>query len=487
MADLINEIVNGRLQSIRNKQNTSALAAANTVTPGISVAPAQGNWNASNSYGLISQGIGNLVGAINAPAARQEAARQEAIKAEATNYQREQDAQALALRAQTVAQGDKANALQEKRINNAATREDAALAKQNLMTAFQNNVQKGLNAAVGGFVNPIQERFARNKEIAQGIDTQYLTTDDQGNLLATEGAPASVTQALSELQSTPTGYDQKGLKNTLEKLYASVAQNAEANGLLIPNKQEFIQQGISMADSGLEFATQASKSQTADVERQNQVIMEDGTRNKERNIALANMRINSPEQFKAWNALPEDSPNRDAIVDKAVKNSAAYRNSMNQFNDSLTKLQEKGISSVEQVFGDYNSAFPDFDAKDKGESIANGSATARLAVENLRKEMPNEFTFDINDPNVLAVIEQTAKRVGPDGSGGDILGDADWDDSWNWGTTTHGTFYKELYKGLKNLPILQQVMNQNAAIDKKVSAAKTGNAKIGLLRNVGAR
>ncbi|AUR97288.1 hypothetical protein NVP1238A_39 [Vibrio phage 1.238.A._10N.261.52.F10] len=195
----------------------------------------EGNWNAGNYQQMISQGLGNLLGSINAPAQREAMARQEAIQAEQTRYDREQDSIAnnLALKSETRAQTKFDNALADKALTKV---------KDNNSNLFALN---SLQEVQGAFD---QYRGAQ-QGIQAGVQNGIYSMDEAGNLVATENATKEQADALTGFQTLQE--KQNELKASIEQRILKLNSDNDSSNDVNPSALANIQNSITAMAQGV--------------------------------------------------------------------------------------------------------------------------------------------------------------------------------------------------------------------------------------------
>lgn len=150
-----------------------------------------GEWNAGNNTQLISQGIGNILNSIDAPAQRQEAARQEAIAASQVAYGREQDSIANQLRFGDASRAD------------ARLELDKATADRQRMRDAKADVAAAANTALlgkaGELGTGITQLVDNNKSILSELGSQ-VTVNPDGSFSLQEGATAKQKKRFADLR-----------------------------------------------------------------------------------------------------------------------------------------------------------------------------------------------------------------------------------------------------------------------------------------------
>lgn len=201
-------------------------------------------WNAGNNQQLISQGLGNILGSIDAPAQRQELARQEAMAAEKVQYERGQNeltnmlSQRTAARADERLSLDKAAGLRQQDVYNRALLEkrqqqDAIKVKNELSdSVFLANREK--EAGIKGTASAL---VGSGVDLTQGTDGTWRTTNkdltkDQETQLAELNRLTNATITADSIDSRVKGLVERG-KSTKNNpyddfTYAGLTKDMEA-------------------------------------------------------------------------------------------------------------------------------------------------------------------------------------------------------------------------------------------------------------------
>ncbi|CAM0005002.1 hypothetical protein VPHD266_0027 [Vibrio phage D266] len=207
-----------------------------------------GNWNAGNNQQLISQGLGNILGAIDAPAQREAMARQEAMAAEQIQYDREQDALTNQLNQRTVARADERLSLDKATAARAAERDRKADLASSAQTKFQAEAFK-----IG---EGIRSEVEANKTILGNLSgSGVLVTNPDGTFSLSDDATDVQKEQFSKVGDIDTS-----IRNARQKLLKYVAAQ-DADGIS-GNEIVNIQQGLSMLETAYKPSTQATQAET---------------------------------------------------------------------------------------------------------------------------------------------------------------------------------------------------------------------------------
>lgn len=208
---------------------------------------AGGKWNASNYQQMISQGIGNLLGAIDAPAQREAIAREEAIAAEQVQYAREQDALNNELKQRASARGDADLKLRQ----DAAARQVARDKKADL--ANQSN--SAFQAEAFRLGEDIRSVVQNNKKtIGDLTNAGVLSANADGSFSLSDTATPAQREAFEGIGDVDTKV--RDARNSLLKYVANLAGD-DIQG----NEIGDIQTGLAMLDATYKPSTQATQAE----------------------------------------------------------------------------------------------------------------------------------------------------------------------------------------------------------------------------------
>lgn len=427
-------------------------------------------FTASNNQGMISQGIGNFLGALNAPAARQEALRQEAIRAEQTQYDRGRD---------LFADQFKVDNLQRK---------DAAAARGQAQINTQNQFQIDTDNILQKYVRPISDKTETNRQLLNQLpDSAYDVVD--GAISLNSNATARDREIFSKLNNTPTSYSDKDLRKEGNALYDAYRKEAKAQGIpLTQSRNDFITQLQSAARDSINRVTSMSATEEDDLNRRSQEL----SANMQQQEALVDAETNfltsgKRADIESYQRL-DDAGKQAFLAQSVLPYAGAYNNEVQAMQSTLDQIQTSGIKTVEDLLTTY--VTEQDDAKDilksGGEYLRAGlkqyndtvTGQTRLDIDrNAIAGIPNlgsssapqrdatgtSKLADINDPLVLAAADRAAKIVGLDRDWQILGNDADFNSS------LQTQFVKELGK----LDAFRKAQEKKAKIRKDFAQAQS--------------
>lgn len=206
------------------------------------------NWNAGNNQQLISQGLGNILGAIDAPAQREAIARQEAMAAEQVQYNRGQDELSNMLNQRTADRADERLTLEK----NAAARAAERDRKTDLAASAQNKFLS--DSYLAG--ETINQAITKNKDIQRDLyKSGVLKQDDAGVAYLADSATSEQRKQFEGIVDV-----ENLVKNTRQDILKGVAQRAGDN--IQGNEINDINVGMQAFESAYKPSTQATETET---------------------------------------------------------------------------------------------------------------------------------------------------------------------------------------------------------------------------------
>lgn len=212
------------------------------------ISDAGGNWNAGSNQQLISQGLGNILGAIDAPAQREAMARQEAMAAEQIQYDRGQADLTNQLNQRTADRQDARLSMDKATAARAVERDrkaDLASTAQNEFQAFTYKAGDGLRSAIEG----------NKTAIADLTGSGVLITNDDGTFSLADSATEDQKKTFSNIKDIDSLI--RDARNGILEYVAGKAGDDIAG-----NEITDIQQGLSMLESAYKPSTQATQAET---------------------------------------------------------------------------------------------------------------------------------------------------------------------------------------------------------------------------------
>ncbi len=451
-------------------------------------------FTAGSNQGMISQGIGNLLGAINAPSARQAAVRNENISAEQTQYDRDRELFNDRLKLRESEQNQDFRMANIKRANGKDAKDTAGI-------DLQNQLNLELDGVLQSHIKPIQQGYEVNKGLLSQLSPGAYKANADGSLALTDAATDTDKSIFGKLENTATSYSDDAARKQVDVIYDRYAKQAAKLNIPIGiTRNEIMAKLTQASDDTLNRVSSMSASQEADLQRVAQEHQASGKYRGELADAEAILMVSDKKgDIQAYNSLKTPQEKEAYLANQVLPSLGAYGSSIQEMQGSLEAIQTSGIKSVDDLLktfaaegddvkdilksgGDYlREGLADYNDTIKGASGHQGKIpTPQGSYERSTGAITEGVSTtskiaNLNDPLVLAAADRAMKTVGLDRDWQGIGNDADFN------ADLKRAFTKELGK----LDAFRKAQEKKAVISKETAQAQAKALVEGTAVNTG--